>query len=348
MGKQVHYYNQLFWWYSFIKIKLINFPNFFLDACKRDLLSALKVYRGLQPESDTFVFNDGRELNLVNLNGTIPVTYKGSTYNIPVCFWLLDNYPTEAPMCYVKPTLDMQIKTGPNVDSTGFISLPYIKEWNYPNSNLSGIIGVCTSAFSSAPPVFTKPSKTLSTTNQSSSSATSTSVSEASALTDEQLKISLKSAVEEKFRHKLSEEFNKTNAELASLHNTNKELLDGQEKINGISRTLEDKISEIEIHKLTLDDRKDKMEKALDELSKDETIDADSIVSVTDPLHRQIVDAYVEDSAADDAIYILGEALRANKIDCESFLKKVRNISRKQFYHRAIMDKCRTLSGLDH
>jgi UEV domain len=43
-------------------------------------------------------------LHKVNLNGTIPVEYRGSTYNIPVCFWLLHDYPSSAPMAFVKPT----------------------------------------------------------------------------------------------------------------------------------------------------------------------------------------------------------------------------------------------------
>ena len=82
----------------------------FSDTCKRDLVSVLASYRGLAPQHDTFVFDDGEEKPLLNVNGTIPIVYRGNTYNIPVCFWLLIDYPAVAPMAYIRPTLDMQIK----------------------------------------------------------------------------------------------------------------------------------------------------------------------------------------------------------------------------------------------
>jgi ESCRT-I complex subunit TSG101 len=64
----------------------------------------MRHYRGLRPELDVFVFDNGEERSLLNLNGTIPVDYRGSSYNIPVCFWLLHDYPTSAPMGFVRPT----------------------------------------------------------------------------------------------------------------------------------------------------------------------------------------------------------------------------------------------------
>ena len=44
---------------------------------------------------------------------------------------------------------------------------------------------------------------------------------------------------------------------------------------------------------------------------------------------------------------MLGEALRRGVISTEVYLKRVRNFSRKQFYARALMDKCREVSGLN-
>lgn len=82
----------------------------FPEVCKRDVLAVLAGYRGLAPQHDTFVFDNGEEMPLLNVNGTIPIVYKGNTYNIPICFWLLVDYPAVAPMAYVKPTNDMQIK----------------------------------------------------------------------------------------------------------------------------------------------------------------------------------------------------------------------------------------------
>lgn len=68
-------------------------------------------------------------MELVNLSGTIPVRYRGSIYNIPICIWLIDTHPKNAPICYVKPTLDMSIKVSMFVDNNGKIYLPYLHEW---------------------------------------------------------------------------------------------------------------------------------------------------------------------------------------------------------------------------
>ena len=35
---------------------------------------------------------------------------QGQNYNIPISLWLLDTHPYHAPLCFVKPTPDMQIK----------------------------------------------------------------------------------------------------------------------------------------------------------------------------------------------------------------------------------------------
>ena len=55
----------------------------------------------------------------------------GSTYNIPVCMWLLDSHPYNPPMAYVKPTSTMQIKPGQHVDSNGKVYLPYLHDWRH-------------------------------------------------------------------------------------------------------------------------------------------------------------------------------------------------------------------------
>lgn len=53
----------------------------------------------------------------------------GTSYNIPICIWLMDTHPNNAPMCYVKPTADMHIKVSMYVDHNGKIYLPYLHEW---------------------------------------------------------------------------------------------------------------------------------------------------------------------------------------------------------------------------
>ena len=66
------------------------------------------------------------------------------------------------------------------------------------------------------------------------------------------MRASFLSAVEERMKPKVTEEFMKTKAEVQSLHSTNRELLDGQEKINSILSSIGDKIVEVESHEVDL------------------------------------------------------------------------------------------------
>ncbi|XP_052808634.1 uncharacterized protein LOC128237292 [Mya arenaria] len=124
------------------------------DEAKTDVFTALRTFTDLRPKLEEFVFNDGTMQTLLQLHGTIPVTYNRNPFNIPICVWLLDTHPYDPPMVFVKPTTTMLIKSGRYVDINGAVDLPYIEEWQYPDSNLCGMIQVLTIVFGEEPPVF--------------------------------------------------------------------------------------------------------------------------------------------------------------------------------------------------
>ncbi|NXU66003.1 TS101 protein, partial [Horornis vulcanius] len=127
------------------------------DLTIQETTSVITQYKDLKPVMDSYVFNDGSSRELMSLTGTIPVPYRGNTYNIPICLWLLDTYPFNPPICFVKPTSSMTIKTGKHVDANGKIYLPYLHEWKYPQSDLLELIQVMIVVFGEEPPVFSRP-----------------------------------------------------------------------------------------------------------------------------------------------------------------------------------------------
>ncbi|KFP27017.1 Tumor susceptibility 101, partial [Colius striatus] len=127
------------------------------DLTIQETTSVITQYKDLKPVMDSYVFNDGSSRELMSLSGTIPVPYRGNTYNIPICLWLLDTYPFNPPICFVKPTSSMTIKTGKHVDANGKIYLPYLHEWKYPQSDLLELIQVLIVVFGEEPPVFSRP-----------------------------------------------------------------------------------------------------------------------------------------------------------------------------------------------
>ncbi|KAM4017374.1 tumor susceptibility gene 101 protein-like [Anomaloglossus baeobatrachus] len=126
------------------------------DLSVPEIMNVIGIYRDLRVLPDHYVFNDGTTRELVTLSGTIPVPYKGNTYNIPICLWLLDSYPYNPPICFVKPTSTMTIKPGKYVDANGKIYLSYLHEWKHPPSDLLGLIQTLIVVFGEMPPVFSR------------------------------------------------------------------------------------------------------------------------------------------------------------------------------------------------
>jgi ESCRT-I complex subunit TSG101 len=55
------------------------------DLTVREITNVISQYKDLKPVMDSYVFNDGSTRTLVSLTGTVPVSYRGNIYNIPVC-----------------------------------------------------------------------------------------------------------------------------------------------------------------------------------------------------------------------------------------------------------------------
>lgn len=96
----------------------------------------------------------------------------------------MDTHPYNAPLAYVRPTADMQIKVSMFVDHNGKIYLPYLHDWNpvsvwaamptiakiqfitisifvQSSSDLLGLIQVMIVTFGEHPPVYAKPKESV-------------------------------------------------------------------------------------------------------------------------------------------------------------------------------------------
>ncbi|RKP22471.1 ubiquitin E2 variant, partial [Syncephalis pseudoplumigaleata] len=58
--------------------------------------------------------------------GTLPITFQGSAYHIPLGIWLPRDYPATAPTVRVLPTEQMAIRAGGYVDDHGAVHHPYL------------------------------------------------------------------------------------------------------------------------------------------------------------------------------------------------------------------------------
>nr|XP_032837261.1 LOW QUALITY PROTEIN: tumor susceptibility gene 101 protein-like [Petromyzon marinus] len=122
------------------------------DVALKDVVAVTEIFPNLIPSQDTYNFNDGSCKDLLKLSGTIPVTYRGCVYNIPVELWLLDSHPAHPPLSFVRPTASMMIRPSCRVDSNGRVYLPYLSEWGAA-SDVLGLVQVMCAEFGEEPPV---------------------------------------------------------------------------------------------------------------------------------------------------------------------------------------------------
>ncbi|TPX57578.1 hypothetical protein PhCBS80983_g03754 [Powellomyces hirtus] len=130
------------------------------DRVFRDADAVLVNYNGLAPKTDTYTHEDGRTVVLLCMHGTVPISFRNITYNIPVALWVPHGYPAQPPICFVTPTSTMLVRASKHVDLSGKVYHPYLAYWhmNTEESTLLQFVRVLQEVFAQEPPVYTKPS----------------------------------------------------------------------------------------------------------------------------------------------------------------------------------------------
>ncbi|XP_069757426.1 ubiquitin-conjugating enzyme E2 variant 3 isoform X1 [Narcine bancroftii] len=130
----------------------------FRDLTLKELKDVHKKFPELKSSLDTYTFSDGSQKELLNVIGTIPVRYQGSSYNIPIRIWILDSHPFGPPLCFLSPTSKMVIRVGKHVDTQGRIYLPYLQHWSYPKMDMIGLLSEIITNFEEETPLYMRPS----------------------------------------------------------------------------------------------------------------------------------------------------------------------------------------------
>ncbi|ODM88552.1 hypothetical protein Ocin01_18134 [Orchesella cincta] len=286
-----------------------------INKTKKDILEAIRMYKGLKPISDRFVFNN-------------------------VVIWLLDTHPINAPMVFVKPTPDMRIKVSRHVDHNGKVYLPYLHEWTGANSDLLGLIQVLICTFSEQPPVYAVPPGTPQPQQQPAMPSpygtpypvstpypampsmpmppggspvpqpVTTSGGSLGTLAPSLVRSSLLSAVEEKIRRRMDDQY--LGAEI--MRGTGKQLQEGRDKLERMVKDLNEEKANLERSMELCRKESRELEEEINRAKEIENEpDIDSAIVPPTPLYRQIVDSFVKDLAMADIIYYLGEALTTGK-----------------------------------
>ncbi|KJE95865.1 hypothetical protein CAOG_06268 [Capsaspora owczarzaki ATCC 30864] len=423
----------------------------FAGETERDVQRLLASQRNLRPSMERYTFMDGHEETMMCLKGTLPISYRGASYNIPVEIWLCIDHPSSAPICYVVPTSTMRVRPSERVDANGMVMLPTLSQWQSGTSNLTDLTQDMVRAFSIQPPVFSQSSSSGATppppsqpSQPSHSSYSSSSSSgggynaplpaippaayttsnlpypvfgtnnpgtgfpqsnarmqmpslpnaaeqhriaqggymqqqswqqsqpqqlqqqqqqpltqppvqakareaQSNAEADEEQQVlleSIKSAVAERLREKLRNKLSDAEERIQLLQQENRELISGRDQVNRMLANMEEEQVKLEENCVRLDAAMDEIKRNMARLASAGDIPVDQAVTTSTPLYKQLLQMVAEESALEDALYHLANALQHHVIDLPVFVKHVRTLSLRQFMLRAKIKKARDVAHL--
>ncbi|EPS63144.1 hypothetical protein M569_11641 [Genlisea aurea] len=343
---------------------------------RQHLVHLTEAHPSLQPKTAVFTHNDGRTVNLLQADGTIPMLYQGVTYNIPVIIWLMESYPTHAPLVFVNPTRDMIIKRPhPFVSPNGVVSIPYIHSWVFPASNLVELVRNLSSFFARDPPLYSQrkpstssasPSPSPSYTSLNSSmgsrpaatpprgyppSQTPPPYGSGRTMVEDPAEVFKRNAINKlvesltdhvrELRRSREEEMEGLFAVQAVLRTREEELRKGLKEMQDEKEALEQQLQTVlmngDILEGWLRDNKGKSDDAATTSSPEEAFET------CDSLSKQMLDCTASDLAVEDTIYGLDRAVQEGAVPFDQYLRNVRLLSREQFFHRATASKVRAV-----
>ncbi|PYI07898.1 UEV-domain-containing protein [Aspergillus sclerotiicarbonarius CBS 121057] len=120
-----------------------------------DVANVLGQYPSLGPRTEVYTFENGFSALLLQLTGTLPVTFRGTVYKFPITLWIPNTYPREPPLVYVTPTQDMAVRVGQHVTLEGRVYHHYLAHWAeaWERSSLHDFLLILREVFAKEPPV---------------------------------------------------------------------------------------------------------------------------------------------------------------------------------------------------
>ncbi|KAG6418585.1 hypothetical protein SASPL_120789 [Salvia splendens] len=340
---------------------------------RQHLMHLVEAYPSLQPKTAVFTHNDGRAVNLLQADGTVPMSFQGVTYNIPVLIWLMESYPRHAPLVFVNPTRDMIIKRPhPFVSPNGVVSIPYLHSWLFPSSNLLELARNLAHFFARDPPLYSqrKPSTPTPTPSPNLNPAYA-SVNSSPAIPPREYSPSptppppygsgrMEDPAEVYKKNAINKLIADLNGDIREMRKGSEGQMEGAFGAQAVLRRREEElrkgVKEMQDEKEALEQQLQMVLMNTDVLegwlrdnqgkldgNKADHVDWDEAFEPCDVLSKQMLDCTASDMAVEDTIYALDKAVQEGAIPFDQYLRSVRLLSREQFFHRATATKVRAV-----
>mmetsp|Transcript_9989 Transcript_9989/g.23663 ORF Transcript_9989/g.23663 Transcript_9989/m.23663 type:complete len:336 (+) Transcript_9989:199-1206(+) len=289
------------------------------NRVRADVADVFKAIPTLLPEKRSWTANTGATVELLTLGGTVPINFRGTTYHIPCRFFVTETYPAEAPLCYVEPTRDMEVKRGHAfVSPDGSCDTSF---WN-PSMKLIHMVQEAQRRFAMDPPVYAR----------AAGGGGGAAVDKEALIRD----------ITGKVQGKLQALFRKTGGELDHELTLQSKLTAGTSSLETGLSGLRETVRQWEAYNDQIALKVAELESWLavqDAEGKSAEFEADEMVQPPDVLSRQLFRVTAEAAACTDAMYYLDKAMDANSIGLEDYLRQTGAIARQQFQAQALAMK---------
>lgn len=302
--------------------------------------TALVNYKELKPFVDDYIQENGEQITMANLKGTVPVPINGVTYNIPLRIWLYKEHPQRPPLVYVDPTADMQIQSSRYVDLAGRVYHPYLANWSATAatpSSITDFVMAITTVFSAQSPVYAKAAPPPPPPVPDRRSPV---------LSDEVLRMSCLQTNTDNIKRQLTSLHKKYEDRGADMMASRERLLMGAHQLDKMASDMREQQRMVDTTVAALLTQRAPLENALAEMGGTGVIDVDDVITATAPVYNQLLELLAQDNALDDTMYHLTSALRNRQLKQEVYLKKVAELARVQFEVRALILKVRQVAGM--
>jgi len=343
----------------------------------QDTTYCTQRWQALKQQAGVYTDNTGRSCELMKLQGLLPIVFKGVQYNIPVCVWIPQQYPTAPPIPYVQPTPDMDVVRGhQHVGADGMCYFPYCNQWTV-HSNASGLLDVMVQAFSAQPPVTAKappvraPASVPAPAPNPYLRPVNASVPAPAPVTAPRPVPAPAPAPPPDYRPApapapapmsdperfVTEAIVKgLNDRRTDLNTEYEELLDDQQRLDAGRVQLTEGLQRLEEEKRGLEMYLGDVKEQSAELQAwlaahpETEINPDTIVRAADPLSEQLLEETARDQAIEDTLYALARAFQdmasdsdqaAQEAGLSSYLKEVNRLSVQQFRSKVLQQKIR-------
>lgn len=306
-----------------------SYATYFEGRIATDIFHVCRHYSSLSYSLENHAGSDGISRSLIYISGTIPITYHGATYNIPIGLWVTAWYPMGPPLPYVVPTANMVIKPNhANVNSSNGVveNISEISSWNTSSSSLLNVIRDMIVMFSKAPPVYAKrqgqPSVVPNDLEKKRLIAEVTAVA-VQRLTQVAVDARMEHAELEHELGELDVIQESLNTELCGVASSQKHI---SEQIAKAQNELQIVLNKIVANNVDGGD-----------------VTWEGSLEALNPYTEQVVDFTARDFANADAIKCASDALGRNAIGVDMFMKETKRLSSEQFTCRALRMKARHL-----